>query len=434
VKARIVYVTLALALAFSLAAVVVPASPAMAASTALQDGGSRLVAMQQNDGGWDWELYDGDPNNPSPKNTIGPIGKGLAEVYKDTGDGDMLTALGGVATFLQAKTNYFSPPDGYLAAELDSILGGSTNVDFVNANYYGPLAAGTYNHKGEGTPYNTAGYLNYIHNRRAGASPPIPNLAAWDIGMGLVGAASAGVTGSELAIWVQAVKDEIDSLDGSGPCDVIGLAGAVYGLAFVGEDFDPTAGEHEAASNLNDLADILASYQVSESGGFSGSSLHVDPGEEWVQETAYAILALAEVGGYNSETYSAARYLESVQLGTGGWQNSAGEPGENNEMTAEALWGIAVAPTEEGGEGGCFIATAAYGTASAAEIDVLRAFRDDVLLESAVGSQLVDWYYQTSPPVADFISGNSLLRTIVRELVIDPIVSVATFTQDIWGK
>ncbi len=88
------------------------------------------------------------------------------------------------------------------------------------------------------------------------------------------------------------------------------------------------------------------------------------------------------------------------------------------------------------GEGGgaCFIATAAYGTSSAAEIDTLRAFRDEVLLESTLGSQLVEFYYQTSPPVADFISGNSLLRTIVRELVIDPMVSVATFTQGIWGK
>ena len=84
--------------------------------------------------------------------------------------------------------------------------------------------------------------------------------------------------------------------------------------------------------------------------------------------------------------------------------------------------------------GGCFIATAAYGTESAAEIDTLRAFRDEVLLESTVGSQLVELYYQTSPPVADFISENSLLRTIVRELVIDPMVSVATFTQGIWGK
>jgi len=87
------------------------------------------------------------------------------------------------------------------------------------------------------------------------------------------------------------------------------------------------------------------------------------------------------------------------------------------------------------GEGsGCFIATAAYGTSTAEQLDVLRAFRDQVLLESTVGSQFVAWYYQFSPPVADFISGSSFLKTLVRELIIDPIVSLTTFTQAIWGN
>lgn len=66
------------------------------------------------------------------------------------------------------------------------------------------------------------------------------------------------------------------------------------------------------------------------------------------------------------------------------------------------------------------------------EIDVLRAFRDEVLLESALGSQLVELYYRTSPPVADFISENSLLRTIVRELVVDPIVLVVEAMEALW--
>ncbi|GAG59642.1 unnamed protein product, partial [marine sediment metagenome] len=57
--------------------------------------------------------------------------------------------------------------------------------------------------------------------------------------------------------------------------------------------------------------------------------------------------------------------------------------------------------------GGCFIATAAYGTPTAEQIDVLREFRDVVLLESTAGSQFVFLYYQLSPPVADFISGSS---------------------------
>jgi len=82
--------------------------------------------------------------------------------------------------------------------------------------------------------------------------------------------------------------------------------------------------------------------------------------------------------------------------------------------------------------GGCFIATAAYGTPTAEQINVLREFRDSVLLESTAGSQFVALYYQLSPPVADFISGDSFLRTLVRELLVDPVVWVVEATGDIW--
>jgi len=64
---------------------------------------------------------------------------------------------------------------------------------------------------------------------------------------------------------------------------------------------------------------------------------------------------------------------------------------------------------------------------------VLRAFRDQVLLQSALGSQFVAWYYQVSLPAADFISENSLLRTVVRELLIDPLVGLAKLTRGLWG-
>lgn len=80
----------------------------------------------------------------------------------------------------------------------------------------------------------------------------------------------------------------------------------------------------------------------------------------------------------------------------------------------------------------CFIATAAYGSPTAGQIDVLREFRDGVLLENAAGSELVDLYYRLSPPIAVFISENSLLRTLVRELLVDPVVWVVGATGGMW--
>jgi hypothetical protein len=81
---------------------------------------------------------------------------------------------------------------------------------------------------------------------------------------------------------------------------------------------------------------------------------------------------------------------------------------------------------------GCFIATAAYGTPTAEQINVLREFRDTVLLKNPVGSQFVSLYYRFSPPVADFIARHEVLRTLVRELLVDPIVWVVQATGDMW--
>jgi hypothetical protein len=64
--------------------------------------------------------------------------------------------------------------------------------------------------------------------------------------------------------------------------------------------------------------------------------------------------------------------------------------------------------------GGCFIATAAYGTAMAGEIEILRKFRDEYLLTNPVGQAMVDVYYRVSPPVAEFITEHPSLKPIVR--------------------
>jgi hypothetical protein len=220
----------------------------------------------------------------------------------------------------------------------------TTYSSHVKTNFYDQLAAGTYNRNGAGTLYDTASYINMIRTNRAAWGQA--NMAAWDIGMGLVGAAAIGAATSA---WIAGAEAEINELDGNQYYDVIGLAGALYGLAYAQHDFDPTAGQHAAASNLADLAAILASYQIN-GGGFTWNRNYVSSGNETNQETVYAILALnafdayAHTTQYDGAIRGAADYLLSLQLGTGGWDNYSGDPnGENNELTGEALWAISTA-------------------------------------------------------------------------------------------
>jgi hypothetical protein len=83
--------------------------------------------------------------------------------------------------------------------------------------------------------------------------------------------------------------------------------------------------------------------------------------------------------------------------------------------------------------GGCFIATAAYGTDTAGELDILREFRDAVLLPNSLGARFVSLYYKTSPPLANFISQSAVLRTVVRVGFVDPIVKIITWSHDLWS-
>jgi hypothetical protein len=298
-----------------------------------QAGADRLTALQNNDGGWDW-TEDGVPTTTSPKNTIAPIAMGLAKAYKQTGNSAHLAALTKAGSFLLSKSGTFSAVDGYLAAELDSVYGGTTYSDYVKANFYDKLSAGTYQRAGDATLYTTETYINRIRTNRSGTAA---NMGAWDIGMGLYAAVAIGA--SDTKAWITATTAEIDELSTDNYYDVVGLSGAILGLAAAGVDYDPQAGSFASASSIADLAGTLASYQLS-NGAFTWNSYYVGDGNDAVQETAYAILALKAVGGFDAEVAAAQNYLISAQLTTGGWASSMDSTVENHELTGEALWAI----------------------------------------------------------------------------------------------
>jgi hypothetical protein len=80
-----------------------------------------------------------------------------------------------------------------------------------------------------------------------------------------------------------------------------------------------------------------------------------------------------------------------------------------------------------GGEvgGGCFIATAAYGSYLDSHVQVLRAFRDRYLLTNSIGSWLVSTYYELSPPLAQFLENHPAFKPVVRVGLL-PAVAIST--------
>ncbi|MBC7218816.1 MAG: hypothetical protein H5T49_01575 [Hadesarchaea archaeon] len=74
--------------------------------------------------------------------------------------------------------------------------------------------------------------------------------------------------------------------------------------------------------------------------------------------------------------------------------------------------------------GGCFIATAAFGTSMAHEINVLRSFRDNYLMRESAGRSFISLYYRVSPTVAKLISRSQVLKFITRMLLLPVIKAV----------
>jgi hypothetical protein len=73
---------------------------------------------------------------------------------------------------------------------------------------------------------------------------------------------------------------------------------------------------------------------------------------------------------------------------------------------------------------GCFIATAAYDSADAGPVMVLRLFRDRYLLGNAPGRAFISWYYRNSPSWARSLNQHPAFKPLVR-VALAPVVALA---------
>jgi hypothetical protein len=102
---------------------------------------------------------------------------------------------------------------------------------------------------------------------------------------------------------------------------------------------------------------------------------------------------------------------------------AAGSQGTGSVAATSGSGAAASGSGGGGGGGGCFIATAAYGSPLAPQVNLLREFRDRYLLPSAAGRGLVAWYYHVSPPLARVVAKSTALR-LVTQTILTPVVAV----------
>lgn len=62
----------------------------------------------------------------------------------------------------------------------------------------------------------------------------------------------------------------------------------------------------------------------------------------------------------------------------------------------------------------CFIATTAFGSYQAREVQIFYAFRDDILAQFYIGQALIQWYYFVSPSIAKRLDQSPFAKGIMR--------------------
>jgi hypothetical protein len=112
-----------------------------------------------------------------------------------------------------------------------------------------------------------------------------------------------------------------------------------------------------------------------------------------------------------------------VPSSAGSLQNPKGsQQAPVTQTTASTRYTPTPATSSKSSSSWCFIASQVYGPDSW-ETNVLRQWRDEKLLPTAVGRAFVVVYYQVSPPIARLLSRSPLLKRLSR-IVLNKFVSV----------
>lgn len=312
-------------------------------------GADHILDQQCHNGGFGWPHAD---CSATFHNITGPILLGsLGTFYHTRNDSFLVGPVNGGAFDLsyrydngESRFGSFTPMYLYILSRASRNTTFSSHVAF---GFFDELVAGTYGPD----DLDTSGWIAALQTHRSGAWI---NLRPWEFHALIDVAEVLGQPGQD-ALFEQAVLDGLDTLDNSDPdsvySDIIGLAGAVRGLAAARRYSFPAiaAPLHpgiDGIDNLEDLTAYLASVQNPNGSWYWHSDLAAPAaGDEDVQTTAYALLALLEADVMTAASYQPAAgmardWLLSLQLPDGGFPQYPGGD-ENTEVEGEAVTAMA---------------------------------------------------------------------------------------------
>ena len=101
-------------------------------------------------------------------------------------------------------------------------------------------------------------------------------------------------------------------------------------------------------------------------------------------------------------------------------------------LTFEVIERQAETESSEDKKGGCLIATAAFGSEMAPQVQFLRELRDNTILQTQSGTSFMtgfnQFYYSFSPAVADYERENPVFKEAVK-LTLTPLLTSLTLLQ-----
>jgi hypothetical protein len=272
----------------------------------MQASGEWLLAQQRLDGSFPSSV--GDPPTLAFASVQSPSGLGMLSSWFATEDPDFLASAVAAGDYLIGNFDLFPTNEPQIRTfdplffiRLSNATEDPQYADFIQNNFWTPLADGTYGPDGD---WDIADYVASELARRAGVGSAA---AAWDLAMIAVAAEEAGVetfraglaAGARTAL--EAAPDANYVLGSSG-FDVLGLAGAVWIGAITGESVTPASGPW-AGLPLTGLTNALLAHQAGQ-GGFLQSSVAfsspIDITQTVSQTTAFALFALDAI---NPTTY-----------------------------------------------------------------------------------------------------------------------------------